>query len=169
VWSANTNDFAVVKIWAAGFVWVGLEDPANYAAIYADSISHGNEFAYGIGHTAPAGTLDFRVRRTVFDVVYNDDYILGAFGTNGQMCSGDSGGPIGVFMPGSGRYAVVGVDNVVPEHTMRMNPNDSICGTKDGATYWANAVTRIDYIEEAIGKACRTVEDGGLVTKQCWD
>lgn len=162
-WNPYRHDFAVVKIWDAGFTWVGTNS-GNYAALWTGAISNGWEWAYGVGASSP-NSIDFRVRRDQYNVVYSDTFVVGAFGSQAQMCSGDSGGPLGVFLPQTGKFALVAVENGVPEN---VSGSVGICGINNGATYWANAATRVWYVEAAIGQTCRTVNHGGINVKECW-
>jgi hypothetical protein len=60
----------------------------------------------------------------------------------------------------------------VPEPTIAtgLSPNpDWFCQQEGGPAYWVNATTKINYIETAIGKSCRTTSVGGISAKECWD
>jgi hypothetical protein len=164
------HDFAVAKVWDAGFTWVDTTTD-NYAAFYTGTIYNGTEYAYGRGATAQEpypNVIDNRVRTGQYNVIYNDTFVLGAFGHTTQVCSGDSGGPIGVFLSQPTRYAVVGVLAADPQQTNPLVNNPVQCGVPDGATYWANAVSRIWYVEMAINQTCSSVNHSGVVAKECW-
>lgn len=165
-WQVPRHDFAVVKVWDNGFTWVGTNS-GNYAALWTGAISNGWEWAYGTGFSSTTN-IDFRVRRDQYNVVYSDNFVVGAFGSQAQLCSGDSGGPLGVFLPQTGKFAVVAVANVIPENVAAPAPSTTICGTVNGSTYWSNASTRVWYVESAIGKTCRIANHGGINVKECW-
>lgn len=167
-WTASKHDFAVVKVWDSGFTWVGTNSN-NYAALWTGAISNGWEWAYGTGATSTSN-VDSRVRRDQYNVVYSDNFVVGAFGSQAQLCSGDSGGPLGVFLPQTGKFALVAVANRVPENVA--GPV-GICGINNGATFWSNAATRVWYVELALGltgmgQSCRTANHGGIIVKECW-
>jgi hypothetical protein len=164
VYTAFKHDFAVVKIWDSTFTWVGTTTD-NYAALYAGSIAlNGNEWAYGIGAKTP-NSIDYRVRRDSYTIKYADTFVIGAFGVNAQICSGDSGGPLGVFVSNPERFAVVGVANIIEENELGSVGH---CGLANGGTYWSNVVNRIWYVEMATGKTCSSVNHNGVVVKECW-
>jgi hypothetical protein len=165
------HDFAVVKVWTpSDFTWIGT-DSTNYAAFYTGTISNGFEWAYGrgaIGQTPYPFVDDGRVRRVPYNVVYSDNFVLGAFGDTGQLCSGDSGGPLGVFVRQPDRFAIVGVANVVADSTPMLVNSPVICSTIGGGTFWSNAVSRVWYVEQAIGLTCSSVNHAGIIAKECW-
>jgi hypothetical protein len=163
---ADANDFAVVKVSSAGFSWYGTSD---YLALYASAVQPGWSYAFGRGVPDENGLIDHRMRLDPFYIFYSNAWVLEARGTEAQLCAGDIGGPVGVWMA-NGRFAVQGVANWPPNSSNAIvYGSRGFCGTSGGATFWHNVPSWIWYVEAALGKTCRTVDYGSVRTKECWD
>ncbi len=164
---AYVNDFAVVRVMDPAFSWYGS---SSYLPLHASTVEPGWNYAFGQGIPDENGPADYRMRLAPFYVDRADSRLLRAQGLFAQICSGDSGGPLGYWVP-NGAFPVRGVATepwAFDTNEQRGGTSGS-CQTVEGHAFWINVSSWIWFVEGILGKTCRTVTYDSVITKECWD